>query len=420
MEDFFKQFRTNWQNRPDPSFDEKDWEALQKDLDRQTSRRRLAVFPWWKFGVPLVLLLAASNLAFFMEWKQLRQTLNSIEKQRDTIWMTCVEYRADTIFRDREDLDKASNFWPNRLSGNPAYAGLQEFEMPWASGQKGIHLLSQFDATTTFVPAPLAADPEAPPGEKTIEKEVQPNSFWADLELLTLPVFPALTTKEPGLPAPVFLPLSVSKHKKSLKQTLYTLRPKAFAAGIEGGWTYPMQKGVQSQSGYSAGISASIGFSKNIWLWANAGYFNIHFRAGRMGDDIGIPLVPAPSDDFSFQEAEASLPALQYGVGFDYHFRAAKRFKPLVGAGIGQISGIPYEVTYDFIKVSEGIEWSIDKQVTPQGRMPGFLFARTGFDYEIFGRWHWQMMASYRASLNQTARYFPQVWGLQTGLLYHF
>jgi len=400
MEDFFRQFRTNWQNRPDPIFDEKDWEALQKNLDRQAPRRGLAVLPWWKFGVPLVLFLAASNVAFFWEWKQSQQKLAAVEKQRDTVWMTRIEYQTDTIFREQASLEKASWFLPQSLPGTFDYAGRPMFTMPLASN--------------------LATNLEESRSGNTVKKEVQSSAYWSDLESLPIPFFLSFAAKEPGLQTPAWVLLPASKHKKSLKQTLYALRPKAFAAGIEGGWAYPMQKGVQSQSGYSAGITASLGFSKNIWLWANAGYFNIHFRADRMGDDIGIPVVQAPSDDFSFQEAEASLPALQYGVGFDYHFQTAHRFKPLIGAGIGQISGIPYEITYDFVKASEGIEWSIDKQVTPQGRMPGFLLARTGFDYEIFRRWHWQMMASYRTSLNKTSRYFPQIWDLQTGLLYHF
>lgn len=411
MEDFFKQFRTNWQSRPEPQFDEKDWVALQKDLDRQKPQRQFVILPWWKFGVPIVLLLAASNLAFFMELKHTRQALNMVEKQRDTIWMTCVEYQTDTVFRERPAPEKASYFWPKSLPNNFAYAGRPILAMPLASNQENISVHS----------SPLATNPEVPPGGNTLEKEIQSSLFWTDLESLPIPFSLSFAAKEPGLQTPAWVPLPASKHKKNLKQTLYALRPKVFAAGIEGGWAYPLQKGVQSQSGYSAGITASLGFSKNIWLWANAGYFNIHFRATRMGDDIGIPVVSAPSDDFTFQEAEATLPALQYGLGFDYHFRAERRFKPLFGVGVGQISRMPYEITYDFVKASEGIEWSIDKSVNPpQGFMPGFLLVRTGFDHEILKRWHWQVMVSYRKSLNKTALYFPQVWDLQTGLLYHF
>jgi hypothetical protein len=198
------------------------------------------------------------------------------------------------------------------------------------------------------------------------------------------------------------------------------MRPKGFRLGLTAGWAYPFSEDLKSQGGFSTGLEAAVEFSPNIRMWASAAYSNVHFVADRMGDDIGIPVVVPPSDDFIFVEAETPQPSLEYGVGMQYVFNTSRKWKPFLGVGYGAVSILPYEVVYDFENQSLGVEWSLEKNVNRSEFLTNLLLLRAGFEYEISKNWHWQLRASYRAHFENTGFQSPDMLGIQGGLMRRF
>lgn len=198
------------------------------------------------------------------------------------------------------------------------------------------------------------------------------------------------------------------------------MRPKAFRLGLTGGWAYPFSEGLKSQGGFSAGAEAAVEFSPNLRLWGSATYHWVGLVTDRMGDDIGIPTVTPPSDDFVFLEAEAPQPSWEYGIGLQYSFNFSRQFKPFFGVGWGAVSLLPYEIVYDFENQALGVEWSLEKAVNRREFLTNLLLLRAGFESEFSPKWHWQLRASYRAGFEKTGFQTPDMFGVQAGLLRRF
>jgi len=63
MEDFLKQFRDNLERRPEPVFEEHDWQDMQSRLE--SDRATPKAWVWWWMAVPFMFLLTGSNAFFF-------------------------------------------------------------------------------------------------------------------------------------------------------------------------------------------------------------------------------------------------------------------------------------------------------------------------------------------------------------------
>nr|MBP6827673.1 outer membrane beta-barrel protein [Saprospiraceae bacterium] len=230
----------------------------------------------------------------------------------------------------------------------------------------------------------------------------------------------------PASRAPTFLPDElivkpmVAKRKKTARYYLHEMRPKEFRLGVEGGWCYPFSKNLTRQSGYSAGLQATARFSPNLEMWLDAGYYKMRFETDSMYDDIGVPVVTPPSDEFTFIKAEVPVPFLQYSAGMQYLFRAGHKWRPFLGVGYGAVLLLPSEVIYEFQNKALGIEWSFDQEANRREWQTDFLLLRVGFEYELSKHWNWQLRANYRASLGDSKLHTPPLLGIQGGLGYRF
>jgi hypothetical protein len=384
MEDFLKQFRQNLERRPEPPFEERDWQNLQKRLDQQREKRPLA-FAW----LPLLLLSFGTSAFFFFQMKKAERKIAALEICRDTVFQTKIIYKTDTIYRTqilRERVGDGLSVFAVSPSGNL----IQEQKL------------------------------KLPPS--MVENEISPENqhVVANFDPLPPPEILPVSGQMPPLPDVYAEPFVLEKKKTFRQQYLYPLHPKGFRLGVAGGWAYPFSGEVNQQGGYSLGGQAAVEFSPHLQLWLDATYFKATFETDRMGDDISVPPVAPPSDQFVFVNADVPQPSWQFSAGMQYFFRADKKFKPLAGMGWGAVSLLPYEVIYEFENQALGVEWSLEKNVSRQAWLTNFLFLRAGFGHEFAQKWHWQFLTTYRLQIGETDFQTPHLLGLQAGLMRRF
>nr|MBP6827243.1 hypothetical protein [Saprospiraceae bacterium] len=129
MEDIFKQFRDNLERRPEPSFEEQDWQDLQKRLDRKR-KKQAAGFAWQWLALPGFLLLLTTNMLLFLQLRQANQKIARLEMQQDTIVLTRLIYRTDTIYQIRVIREPSSEYIPALTSASSGHPERSPFPGP--------------------------------------------------------------------------------------------------------------------------------------------------------------------------------------------------------------------------------------------------------------------------------------------------
>jgi Outer membrane protein beta-barrel domain len=444
MEDLFKQFRDNLENRPEPKLEERDWQDMQARL-KLNARTRPTAFAWWWMVVPFMLLMTGSNAFFFWQWKNAEQQVTSLRLRHDTVFHTRVVYTTDTVYRTRVIRERVveyqNTYRPGRsnilagageLSVSENKKGLIDKQISkgedLSTGQKvKIDLLhskvqnvetsnnaagiqSQHrgnnDLTTISTKGELAK------GKQPIQQYIKPLPI-AGINEVKYPK-KVLNLAYHGIANPP------KKYKKSFADHLYMARPKGYQVGLSSGLAHPYARGVDFKSGYSIGGHGVVEFSPSLRLCADAAYFETLFLTDRMGDDIGVPMVAPPSDEYLFLQAEVPQPFFQYSLGMQYLFRSKHRIKPFVGLGLGAISLLPYDVIYEFKNTTLGVEWNLDQTIHRQGLITNFLVLPVGLEYGISRHWNAQVQATYRYNWKETGVRSPDMFGIQGVLNYRF
>lgn len=383
MNQFFEQFRQNMARRPDPEFEERDWLALQKRLDQDKPKRRvLPLLLWWIAG-PLLLLSTAFNAVL---WRQTQASGLATQVRHDTVYITRVVRQTDTVHITRYlRLPAFAAETPVPVAAMPVFQPAAP-ETPDPS-------LAAGPAATAFAPQHL---PEA-------------NLLSAPIDSLIRPV-PELS------PVPPVTLRQLARKKAAGHGLLFGLRPKSYAIGVSGGWATPLHKNLHPESGYSFGLSVQAAFSPNVQLWADVGYSELRFLSSVMDESLGIPPIDAPADGFVFAQAELPAPTLQCAAGLQYTFLAGRPLQPLLALGYGAVYRLPYELTYDFVKQPDGIEWSIDQSVARRGWQGSFWMAQAGLAYAWNPRWQCRALLTYRDRLGTAGLQAPRVLVLQGGV----
>ena len=436
MDDLFNQFRKNLEGRPEPRFDKRDWQNLEKQLGPSPEKRRGA-FSWW-FALPLLLLMTGSNAFFFWQWKKTEKQVSTLEIRRDTIYHTQVIHTTDTIYRTRVIRERVLEYQNSYAHGAvEAYEQSGNLENSQQSRLSGEN--SEQSSINTALQPRVPADKGLPAVQKTaqpgatdvLNRDSSSEQAWAlqrnfnNQVLATLPnrsIRPVIY-HQPKLSFPNFpLDIPAIQKKKTLMAHLYQARPKGFLLGVSGGLAFPFGKGLESKTGNIAGIHAAIEFSPRLRLWGEAAYLKSTFITKRMGDDIGVPIEVPPSAEYTFLQAEVPQPYLQYALGMQYLFRAKHKLKPFVGIGMGAISLQPYDVTYEFKNTSLDIEWNLDKTINgrAQGLITNFLVLPFGLEYKLSRHWNMQVQATYRYNWKVVGLQLPSMLGLHGGINYKF
>ncbi|MFN0216620.1 MAG: outer membrane beta-barrel protein [Saprospiraceae bacterium] len=397
MEDLFKQFRDNLENRPEPKFEEQDWRDMQARLKRD-ARTGTTAFTWWWMAVPFMLLLTGSNAFFFWQWKKAVKQVSNLEFRHDTVFHTRIVYTTDTVYRTRvireRVVDYQNTYTPGRSN---LLFGANEFSV--SEKKKGLidNLISKGELTEANQP------------------------IQQDLRLLPIDAIHRVNYPKNNLYLAYYSPtIPPKKYKRSFADHLYTARPKGYQVGLSGGFAHPYGRGVDFKSGYSIGGHGAIEFSPSLRLWADAAYFKTLFFTDRMGDEIGVPMVAAPSSEYLFLKAEVPQPFFQYSLGMQYLFYSKHKLKPFVGLGFGAISLLPYDVTYEFENTTLGVEWNLDQEIHRQGLITNFLVLPVGLEYGLSKHWNAQVQATYRYNWKETGIRSPDMFGIQGGLNYRF
>lgn len=415
MDDFFKQFRDNLENRPEPAPEERDWQDLKKRLD-QHGKKRGAGFAWWWLAL---LLLLGLNGAFFYELRKANQKIHVLEIQRDTIYKTQVIYQTDTIYKTRVIRETVVEYRTIDLAGNPDYFtknnGLKITDQ--GNNKDSLkNMIAENNGLKSLETPNAALQSFDSAGYNAIPKIQIAVTDFENIQKLG---FDFLAIPNPGLPTMPDEPI-LRKQKKTLSQRLYAMRPKGFQLGISAGGAFPFSEQVTPIAGFSMGLQGIVELSPTLQLWTDATFLNTSFETDRMDASIGVPPVEPPSDEFTFLLAEVPQPSLQFSIGMQYFFNPKNKVQPFIGAGVGAVSLLSHEIIYEFENKTLDIEWSLDKAVPRSDILTNFWFARAGLAYKISEHLQWQILGTYRGNWKTKDIQFPQLFGLQMGVNYRF
>ena len=389
MDNFFKQFKDNLDNQPEPVFEEHDWLSLEKKLTDKSEKRPLSNLLLWLLA-PLFLMSLGTNGFQYNQLKNTQQKMTLLENRFDSVSHNTVVFQSDTIFKIKTIYERDTVFKTKIL---------RETEIVYTKNSSG--------------------DFKSPDELKLHEVFLDKTLNFNSLEKIKTLQPPLLTLKKPNDLVNLDLKPIVLIPQKTWKERLESLRPKDFSGGISAGLAYPMSDISSKPSGYAFGLQGAVSFSPNLSLWADAHYMHLSYKTDRMNDAIGIPVIPPPSNDFSFNLVTISQPSLQYMAGLRYHFDSKKRLQPYLGLGYGAVTLLPYEVDYEFKNGSLGTVWEITQKINKQVTQWGFLLFDVGFEKRISQHYRWQIGANYRLKLSNKNQSYKLL-GLKTGVLFDF
>lgn len=402
MEDPFKPFREQLERRPEPPFEEKDWQNLQKRLDHARRKRFIPAPFWWWIALPVLLLSLGANGLLLRELKVVNQKIAALETQApDTIQQTIPIPRTDTVFAIRVVREKIP------------CEHVDAVFIPLAPAARAPIAASQFSTPPNFSSSP-ATDSGRSGGSPVKNR---PPVIIRHLALLSAPG-PEIVQGGGRERPDIWVESPPKKSHRTLRQQLYALRPRDFQLGITGGWAYPLGPEMDHQKGFGGGFQAAVAFSPRLQLWTDATYWQVNFETDRMDD---IPVVVPPADDFVFVKAEVPQPFWQFSAGLQYVFNHRGRWQPCVGAGFAVVAPAAREIVYEFGNPALGVEWQFERQAAPlRDRLIGGWMLRGGLEYECSRRWQLQLEFRYRNSRKQSGFYAPELFGIQSGVRYRF
>ena len=411
MDNFFKQFRNNLDNLPEPAFEERDWQALAYRLLTQREKRPIATLLLWLLA-PLFLMSLAANGFQYKAWKNVQKHMTLLENrsetaktvviQSDTIYMIKTIFERDTVYKTKI-LHKKENVY--------------------------LPILSEVISLQNDIFNPLSIKTSKPIENLNAEKKdtivVLENDFTDkkrvdnSLEKFNPIALKNIETLKPNkIPELITNPIVFHK-KKTLRERLEPLRPKDYSVGISAGLAYPISDISSKPSGYAVGVQGKAAFSHHISAWVDVHYMQLCYAADRMNEDIGIPVVAPPSTDFRFNLVKITLPMIQYMAGMRYHFVPKKWGQPYLGIGFGAVTSLPYEVDYEFKNNSLGTVWEISQKVKKQGTQGAFILLDAGFEKRLSNQFSWQWGVNYRLKRASLAQSYGLL-GIKTGILFDF
>lgn len=417
MEDFMNQFRKNLEDRPEPPFEQRNWQALEKRLDREDGKRP-AMFAWWWVALPFALLLLTSNTLFFLESRKANEKITALENryagfsaQHDTVFVKEMVYRTDTVYQTRivrEYLPGYAVAGLPKTSGNSLVTGGSYRPSQWV--KTGSAPVEKASVSTGAVESKSLSS-----GTNSIDNQ----SVTSNFEKLDLLDMRFLEQGKPKLHLSQVEP-SLSVKKKTLLQLIYPYRPKGFRAGITGGGALAFSKGFSAKPGFSTGVEAAVSFTPNLSLWADAAFYNLKLSSNKMDAAIGIPLIFPPNDQLVFEGAEVLQHSLQYSAGMQYTFNASGKLKPYMGLGLGAITQLNSLITYDFKALNNGPGWIYEAENTGNVQFGEMLFLRAGVAHDFSRNLGWTLHATYRNRFGKKSLGTPNILGIQAGLMVRF
>lgn len=389
MDDLFEAMRQNLDGETPPAFREESWQRLEKRLRAQP---RSGAFPRWLMFLPLLLLLGATGW-LFVQW-QLEKQANTLRRQivhiqTDTIYHSRVIYQTDTVYRMLPTSGRIRPLLP------PVDA--------WT--RRGLALTP--DRTPLEEPLDLA-HAKAPPMEAEKDRTYPPVQQLIDSSTyLTHPLVLEADIQMPEKPS-FSLP----------KRLVEAVRPKAYLAGINGGFRYPLDRDIADQSGFSTQAQLRVILSERVSAWAEAGYAAIQYQTDTPERFPGLPPIMPPRDQLVFREAKIQQQFGQVGLGLRYDLPSALGWTSYIGLGYGWLKPVGGEAVYEFEEDDSGLEFLVERGLESQPAIRHQLLGRIGFHYPFGNRWHWQAEVAYRRNVSGYRAGLKGAIGIQAGFFY--
>ena len=431
MDNFFDDLKNNLDHRPEPEFEESAWLAMQEKMQPQKEPKRY-VDAWWLSWLLLPLIFASSYFYFQME--KAETTINEMKVQilRDTIYTTRTIFVRDTIFQnDPTIVSESTNSSAQFISSNPLTPFSQSpfFNKNYSTNNFAyFNNISSADAGVLNSPNPswlLATriNSNVDSNNESSSDDTK-ETFSSNLKVALLSSL-EIGLVEPNQQFPIELNLQEvvilkkNNWRKRWVQITNTMRPKSFHLGFGVGYIYPTNENLSNRSGYALNLQGVVGFNKNLRMWLDFSYQQLHLEADNLEEEFGIPNIPLPNDDYTFEKATTDQPLLQYSVGMQYLFNTNKKVRPYLGIGFSIISPQPYEVEYEYEDLAEN-EIIIPKDYSTQGIQSNQWILNAGMEYQFGKKWSGQLEGFYRASWEGENNITPNILGINTRLLYKF
>lgn len=416
MDNFFKQFQDNLENRPEPPFEEKDWLALEKQLPPQHQKHPLSMWLLWGLA-PLLLCSLAANWFFYNKMKNTELAVDSLNSRFEAVNSKTIVIQSDTIYKINTIIER-DTIYKTRILKETVVSYLPA---PFEGFQKNNSINTPINSTENIVNSPLKNNTFPLNLKGNSNKSYSDNTLiFNELEKLSLiPISPLKLLKRNKLLALDNFPIIKNEHK-TLGQRLEVLRPKDYSLGISAGLLFPFGDGLSHASGFKWGLNGAVFFSPNVSLWADAQYAQISYNVDKMSDAIGVPVIPIPDRTYPFNRAIIKQPTIQYMAGIRYLFDSPKRWQPYFGLGFGAVTSLPYEVGYEFKNSSLGTVLDIDQIVKRHGTQWGFLLFDVGFEKRLSQKYRWQIGADYRVNLTTSDLQRHKLLGIKSGIMYNF
>ena len=124
MDNFFKQFKDNLDNLPEPAFQEQDWQALSHRLPAQREKYPLSIWLLWLLAPLFLMSLAANGFQYKARENAQKkitllenrsETANTVVIQSDTIYKVKTVFERDTVYKTKILREKEIVYLPSLI-----------------------------------------------------------------------------------------------------------------------------------------------------------------------------------------------------------------------------------------------------------------------------------------------------------------
>ena len=235
MDDLFKNIKDNLDNRPEPTFDKKAWQDMEKRLDKKPWRGG-GLFAW---ALPVALaVLFMSNLFFFKKLNDANEKISKIELRADTIFQTKYIYQYDTLYRERVETQYVT------LAPEVRYFYIPSNNFASSKSRK----------TSNFAPANFSEmkhlfDDSSNENYHTLaENSSQANSV-KEVAFLTAELSPLAYESSETKLSLLDIPAEQKRKKRPFQKLASEMQPTGFQLGMIIGLAYPQHANVAETSG---------------------------------------------------------------------------------------------------------------------------------------------------------------------------
>lgn len=205
------------------------------------------------------------------------------------------------------------------------------------------------------------------------------------------------------------------------KKLTEALRPKFFKLGGNIGLIYPNSARAMHEGGFSYGLLAQIGLSRNWSFTAAYNMQQFHYKAHDRAAILGMPELPTPDHGQHILEIDvAGQKTQQFNFGLRYTLSKPGKLRPFIGLGWGGLALMPYDLEYE---IQEEIHGTIQKAVfsiSERTRLRNIFSFGTGLQIPLSPRFDLALEGYYFRQWKKPSGIAPDFFGVQGGVQWLF